>query len=130
MSDLLYKDAQDAQRKFFYSVTSAGLGALALSIQFSPKMGKEIAWLLLLAWALLFISSVAGGWRLSIETVVLRHQYTKSTTTSVDHNKIDALNEKNQKKISCLTKIQTWTLLGGLLSNLIFAAVNYWCSKS
>ena len=45
MSDLLYKDAQEAQRILFYRLTSVSLGSLALSIQFSPRMGPERHWM-------------------------------------------------------------------------------------
>jgi hypothetical protein len=48
----LYQAQQSAQQKFFYGLLSVALGSLALSIQFSPAMGMELWWMLLLAWVL------------------------------------------------------------------------------
>lgn len=126
MSDLIYKEAQDAQRKLFYSLTSTALAALALSVQFSPRMGSRLSYMLLTAWGLLFVSSAAGGWRLAIETTVLRNQYLHLTADSKEERKelVDLMN-KQDVPFRYLTKIQIWALMLGLLTNLIFAAANY-----
>lgn len=128
MSDVLYNDAQQAQRKLFYSLSSVSLGSLALSIQFGPSMGKELCWMLILAWGLLFISAVAGGWRLGKETATLRNMYLLNTTQPHEKEakeKLDRLIEENDKPINCLTKVQIWSLILGQLANLIFAGANY-----
>lgn len=127
MSDVLYSDAQQAQRKLFYGLCNVSLGSLALSVQFSPLMGYSIKWVLIFAWVLLFISTVVGGYRLGKETASLRHMYNIITNPN-DNSGIEKLNiliTENDKCIFYLTRVQIWSLIIGLLANLIFVSANY-----
>jgi hypothetical protein len=126
MSDKLYEVAQTAQQKFYHGLLTVSLGTLALSIQFSPKMGKVLWWSLISSWIMLFVSSLAGGWRLSRETVYLRHNYGKATA---EHHSAKAMFDhemnRNQKFIAQLTQVQIWSLILGLSFGLSFAIANY-----
>jgi len=55
---------RELQHKFDYAFVSLTLGTLALSVQFSPRAGTQYAVVLVIAWSLMFISAVIGGYRL------------------------------------------------------------------
>ncbi len=125
MSDKLYEMAQNAQQRFFYGQLSVALGALALSIQFSPKMGKELWWALIGSWVLLFISSFIGGWRMSMESIFLRNNYIAETSPGRAAD-AKSLMAKHQGMIVCLSRVQMWSLIIGLLLSMAFAIANYY----
>lgn len=52
--------------KFYYAFTTLCFATLALSIQFSPQMGKAWPYLLIVSWIAYLCASIAGGWWLMI----------------------------------------------------------------
>lgn len=54
--------ARDLAVKSIHSFTLLSFSSLALSIQFSPNFGKCYLVLLFVAWIILLISGLAGGW--------------------------------------------------------------------
>lgn len=62
--DEFEKHVRDGQAKFDYAFITLTFSALALSFQYSPKMGNLWPWCLILSWVAFALSAVAGGWRL------------------------------------------------------------------
>ena len=59
----LRQHINDLDNRFDQGLLAVTFSTLALSIQFSPKMGFSYPWMLVSSWILLFISSLLGGWR-------------------------------------------------------------------
>ncbi len=125
MSDKLYEVAQSAQDKFFYGLVSVALGSLALSLQFSPKMGLVLWWALILSWVSLLISVFVGGWRLSRSTVFLRHSYNMLSANEPTKVELRKLMDKEQSLMLHLANAQIWSLTIGLIFATTFTIANY-----
>ncbi len=61
-----HEEAKGLKEKFEYAFTTFIFASLALSIQFSPAFGVQWKLLLVISWAILFISGLAGGYRLML----------------------------------------------------------------
>ena len=64
--------ALELQAKFEFYFLSLTFGGLALSLQFSPKFGHSWPYLLVMAWLLLFLSGLIGGWLAMQKPVALQ----------------------------------------------------------
>lgn len=73
--DEMYKFFQEKSDKFNYSILTLTFASLALSFQYSPKMGHQWPWALITAWFFFLISAIAGGQRLAKEVVHARLNY-------------------------------------------------------
>lgn len=73
--DEMYKTFQEKSDKFNYSLLTLTFASLALSFQYSPKMGNQWPWVLIGAWSFFLISAVAGGQRLVKEVSHARLNY-------------------------------------------------------
>jgi hypothetical protein len=104
--------AIEQQLKFNYSISALIFGTLALSVQFSPKMGTLFPYLLVLAWFCLVVSAIAAGF-------ILMRLYTVDALTDV-FNWVDL-----QGVYKKTFFIRLWGFLVGVVFNLVFAAVNY-----
>jgi hypothetical protein len=104
--------AIEQQLKFNYSFTALIFGTLAISVQFSPKMGPHFPWLLVIAWILLMSSSIAGGY-------VLMKLYSREALERVFE--FTDLGKVYERAFA----IRLWGFLLGVGVNLLFAVINY-----
>lgn len=70
-----YQLVQSKSDKFNYALLSVTFATLALSFQFSPKMGNQWPWILIAAWVCYTASAFFGGLRLSQEVTHMRLNY-------------------------------------------------------
>lgn len=81
----------DLEHKQDSALLTLAFSALALSVQFSPKMGHEFAWLLVASWVCLLLSGFFGGWRLVHKPVAIklnlrRNEYKEDLQRWLDPN--------------------------------------------
>jgi hypothetical protein len=128
-NDILIK-AHEAQIKADAAFTSICFGTLALSIQFSPKMGNVIPEILLYAWLFLSISCVFA-WRRHVLMPIfynLNAQYLelKKNNEILRVEKVrNKLEKLGGKTLPLQFAIQQGFYFGGVFLNLVFASANY-----
>jgi hypothetical protein len=112
--------------KFDYSFTTLIFATLALSIQFSPSMGMNIPWLLIVSWLFYFIAAVAGGNLILRKQVFYRNNYNQlMATTEEDELEAAQIEDRERKKVSFLYILRLWAFLIGVFLNFVFVSVNY-----
>ncbi len=82
--------------KATHSFTILTFTTLALSYQFSPQMGNNSLWILMLSWSFLFLASLAGGWIIVKSPVYYRNNLFAVKIAET----IDLLNKKAQVQAS------------------------------
>ena len=129
MSNELGMELTKQEFKFDYSFTALVFATLALSIQFSPPMGNETQWLLMLSWFFLLVSAILGGLRIINKVYFLHINVVRNEATKNGNVKyVDTANQimlKTDKKALLFFKFQQWFFLIGVICNLVFAANNY-----
>lgn len=77
-----YQLWHSTSQKFNYGLISLTFATLALSFQFSPKMGNAWPWILILAWVCFGLSAYFGGERLVKEVSHMKINYHAITLRS------------------------------------------------
>lgn len=127
MPRIIWLKEQDI--KYEYGVTGLILGTLALSLQYSPRMGNICPWILILSWVLLFFAGIFSGIRLTAYISFLRLDELKSVGREIKDDPSMALINKfhsdTEKRVKKYFKPRWFAYMSGLFFNIIFSAINY-----